>query len=132
MLLFLDMFFYMIYNLSRKMGRGEFDSKMSAIILVGIYYDFLLLAIASIIGLIWDNKMSRWIFEKNNGFWITISTGFLILYMLFIRYFRRVNMKELSRRIEILQKPKKMYLKILIYFFILIIPIAWYISLGSK
>lgn len=128
-MIFFDLLFYTFYYyLSRKYGRGEYSSKLTGLYSMAIYFPFFgFTFIMSIIGLIWDNKMSRWIWEKDNGFWTTISIGTIFLYVFYIRYSKQVSAKELTEKVKALQGTKKIILKTLVYLFIIIMPIACFI-----
>jgi hypothetical protein len=96
---------------------------------MAIYFPFFLFTcIVGIIGLICDNKMTRWIWEKdNNCVWASLSVGIIFLYVFYIRYFKRISAKELTERVKILHGARKIILKTLVYFFIIVVPIASFI-----
>lgn len=122
----IDFFTYIIYRFSRnKLGRSNEEAILSAIAILTIYIAYFILTISCIIGLIYENMVSRSILEMGVVFIFIIgSTSFFIFK---IRYNKYYSIEQVEHKIKQLTSKKKKVYCFAIYFLYIATPLLGFI-----
>ena len=127
MLLF-DIFFYTIYRFLKRVGRSKENAKFSALSFLVIYISFLIITLFFAYGLINDNDFSRSLSESESSYMIIYVIVIVLVYIvLWPRYYRHTDVENIERKYRGLPVFKRRILNGMVYFFMIAVPISFYV-----
>lgn len=125
MILF-DFFFHRVYFfLNKKLKRGKEDAKHSALCILVVYFSFFTATIACIVGIIYDNNVSRSFLT--DGFLITLIIAVICYIILRIRYYRIRDVEDIEQNIMQLTSVQYQLSRYITCFLLIMVPVSFYI-----
>lgn len=117
----IDLFFYSIYNfLTKRLGRNKEDAKYSSVLLTSAFLSFFIIDAIILLGIIKENKFSQ-LFHRGEVFSF-ITIGIFVAVFLLIRYYKYINIQHIEHKISMMTIPDLKVMKIVIIFFLFLIP----------
>ena len=127
-MIFIDLFFLTIYRFLKRIGRSKENAKFSALSFLAVYVPFSLITISYVVGLIEDNNISHLLLEEKIYLPTSITISVIIYFFFGIRYYRIIDVENIEQIVLDLSVIKRRVLKTLVYFFMITVPISFYVS----
>jgi cytochrome b561 len=122
---FLDYFFYWSYKLTDKV-KEERDAKWSAFLFTSFYSSLFILLILNVIGLLYENPISKLFKNHSEIVWMGIFV--LTPILIGIRYYRIKDLKTISVENSKLTTFQSITFKVFLYLFLFLCPILVFIT----